>query len=336
MGIIKGLACGALCVALLGIHSSVHGRDAMQPILRPFGNIALRGPEIPKPGTPARLYSETGPAPEWEIVQWNIPDKELSPFAARTEGGTTVYTASSPEASVRIIRRDDGEVVELAQNGAVLPCTAKDGAPLEADLFLQPRGRGERGNNPFLTDRLPMRRLSSVKLTADVTLTGGPGPGVARCPVTQGNSIVALVLTDFIAKPAQALYYQLGFWEPCGAGSAERVRVCRAGQQAPAYFLRTNPFGVGDRLPLLGIPLPAHGQRQTITVELGSRLRELISSGPQGMDKVPDHWSLESLYFGNEIWGDYRLKSVWHQVQITVSKRSSSADGRAGDRKRLR
>lgn len=289
--------------------------------LRSFGDIALREPSLPVPGQPAKFYSQTGPNPEWQIVQWDIPGGKLSPFARRVSRDTVTFTSRSPEASVIIIRSKVGELVQLSQDGRILPCTLTNGNPRESDLNIQPMARWAKAANPLLMPRTPLGDIAALRLEADVGLTFGRGTGWKSCKVNEGNADFAVVLTDPHRKPTQTLFYQIGLNNPCGLGSPARVHVCAAGTRAAYYFFKKNPFGVQDRLPLLGVPFIVSGSRRAIRLNLIDRLRQLIKAGPVGMDRDPAHWLLDGVYMGDGIWGNYRLTSDWYSINLLVTLR---------------
>lgn len=293
------------------------GRAAPTDLLAPFGNFALRGPEEPAPGAPPDDYAQSGPDPGWQIVQWNIPGGRLSPFvSARSAHGETL-TATSAEAMVRITRGHDGTTIELSQDGMVLPCVDDRGVPRESDLFFGPKDRTTPGPNALRTGVVPLAQLRSLVMTATVHVRFGETARPKGCKVNQGSAIASIVLSDTVAHPPQTAFYKVSFIQPCGPNPA--LRVCEPGHNAPGWYFRTNPFGVDDWLPLFGQPSLRSGETRTITLELLSRLRHLIATGPKELDHDPAHWSVNTAYAGQHIWGDFRLTSTWSAFQVIAT-----------------
>ncbi len=300
-------------MVLVGVAQEAQpGETALLP---PFRHFALRSPEYPPPPGLPDLYAATGSEPDWQIVQWNIPGERLAPFFEDRVGNHLVLKALSPEATVQIIQKENRRTVELAQDGAVLPCNDAHGAPRESDLFLQPN-YSEFGENGRRKKTVRLSELRSLILTATVSIRYRMIDRPKGCVVNQGNAIIAVVLNNLTQNPTQTLFYQLGLNQPCGLGPGPRMRLCEAGTRVPHFFAIRNPFGLDDSLPLLGLPYVTGERPRSIVIDLLPRVRQLIVSGPAKMDRNPSHWVVNSAYAGQHILGDFRLSSIWDQFQI--------------------
>ncbi len=303
---------------------------SVTPMIAPFGDFVLRDPSTPLPGQPPKFYSSTGPDPGWQIVQWDIPEQRLSPFARTPVSDGERFTAVAPEATVEITRTGRTESVSLSQDGAVLPCLTKEGNPRESDLLFGPKDRTMAGRTAVLIDPAPLARLRKLIVKAHVAIRYGVTAHPKGCEVSQGNSGIALVLNDFAVEPPQTFFYQLGFNQPCGLGSAKHVHECLGGLNGPGFFFKHNPFGVDDRLPLLGQAFIRNGEARSVTFELLPRLRELIASAPAEMDHHPSHWVVSNTTIGQAIWGDFRLATQWDSVEILLVPSPTRADSSRG------
>ncbi|HJS84752.1 MAG TPA: hypothetical protein VJ779_04775 [Acetobacteraceae bacterium] len=301
------MSCGAL-----------PAQAASLALLAPFGDFALRDPAEPAQPGPPVFYDATSREAGWHIVQWDIPGGRLSPFSRSKSGAVEVIDSTAPEAAIRIIRGPRRRAIKLVQDGAVLPCTDKHGAPRESDLFFGPKDRAAPGPNALTAGPIRLDQIRSLVLTTTARVRYGMTAFPKGCPINQGAAIAAVVLNNLFKHPAQTLFYKVSLSAPCGPGPAARVRMCEAGTKAAGFYFRHNPFGVDDWLPLLGQPFLAEGERREITLDLLPRLRQLIASGPEEMDHDPAHWVIDNAYAGQHIWGDFRLASSWEGFQLSA------------------
>lgn len=296
---------------------------APQDMVQPIGDIGLLAPpDPPGPGGP-KFYSETGPKPNWNIAQWNIPGGALSPFQKNVSGDTTTYTASASEARLKIIRHGNDVQVDLAQDGTVLPCETAAGRPRESDFLLSPNG--QHANFPGVPGltiqgdaKMPLSRLSSVVFEAGLSVTEGITQQRKGCPVDQGSALLGVILTNFTKSHAQTMFYQLNFDQLCGIQPQARDKLCHAVHDKPLYFFRTNPFGVADFLPLLGMSFVHSQEQRQLDLDILPRLRIIVQNGPVGMDRDLSHWTVTGLYVGQAIWGDVTLASQWRNIHLLV------------------
>ncbi len=153
-------------------------------------------------------------------------------------GEAEVIGAVAPEAAVRIVRGPRRRAIELVQDGAVLPCTDKHGAPRELDLFFGPKDRSAPGPNALTTGPVPLARLRSLVLTTIAGVRYGMTAFPKGCSVNQGAAIAAVILNNLSKRPSQTLFYKVSLSPPCGPGPAARVRACRSRDQIGRVLLQ--------------------------------------------------------------------------------------------------
>jgi len=291
---------------------------APRSLLTPFGDFAIRAPNLPTRPEPPNYYATSGPDPGWQIAQWDIPAGRLSPFRTSREGAREVLTATSPEATVRLVRGPGSESITLVQDGAVLPCLTAKGEPRESDLFFSPKDRSSPGPKALTSDPVPLAGVRSLVLATTVTFRIGATSRPKGCRVNQNMTLASVVLNDRIARPPQTFFYQLALAPSCGPDSVPRWQPCDSGGQAAWFYSTRRPFGADDYLPNLGERYLKNGERRALTVDVFPRIMRLIESGPKPMDHDPRHWEVDNFYAGQAIWGDVRLSTTWERFQIVA------------------
>lgn len=285
-------------------------------LVSPIGDFAIVEPDA-RPGL-LDTYGATAANPTWSIAQWDIPGGVLSPFEAVS---STVFQARAPEAEVIIVRGDDAEKVGLRQDGAVLPCL-RDGKPRESDLFLGPNGDNlrnvELGMAPARPDAPSLTAMMRLRLRVTTSASFARALTDKGCVVNQAGSLIGVVLSNFVAKPQQTMFYQMILSRFCGAGPPERLAICNAQVTAPAPYFTANPFGSNDQLPLTGQGYLKPGEIRDIDMDILPRLRLVIETGPGEIDRDPSHWVLAGVYLGQNIWGDVRGESSWSNFHLTA------------------
>jgi len=285
-------------------------------LVSPISDITIIEP-VSRPGM-LGTYGATGPNPTWNIAQWDIPGGKLSPF---TTVSRTVFQARAPEAEVTVIRDAGPERVELRQDGALLPCLG-NGEPRESDLFLGPNGNNLRnvrlGMMPARPGAPSLTAMSRLVLRVTTGATFARAQTDKGCVVNQAGSLIGIVLSNFVARPTQTMFYQLTLSRFCGGGPPERLRICNAPARAPwPYFLK-NPFGTDDHLPLTGQGYLKPRETRKIDMDILPRLKLVIETGPGTIDRDPSHWVLGSVYLGQHIWGDVRGDSSWSDFHLVA------------------
>jgi hypothetical protein len=293
---------------------------APRSLLTSFGNFAIRAPGSPAGSRPPDFYAASGPDPGWQILQWDIPAGRLSPFRTKREGAREVLTATSPEATVRLVRGPGRESITLTQDGAVLPCLTARGEPRESDLLFGPKDRSVPGPNALTTDPVPLASIRSLVLGTTVTFRINSTSRPKGCSVNQNMTAAAVVLNDRVTRPPQTFFYQLALAPSCGPDSVPRWQPCDTGGHAAWFYSSRKPFGADDYLPNLGEPFLKNGERRALTVDMLPRIMRLIESGPEPMDHDPRHWEIDNFYAGQAIWGDLRLSTTWEGFQIVATR----------------
>ncbi len=264
-------------------------------------------------------YGETEPGATWNIGQWNIPAGKLSAFEAVS---ATEFRARASEAEVIVSRKESPERVTLRQDGAWLPCL-NDGQPRKSDLFLGPNGDNLRGAKPGMkparANAPSLMTMSSLKLRITTSASFARSQTDKGCEVNQGGSLVGIVLSNFLAKPQQTMFYQLVLSRFCGGGPPERLKLCNASPEEPAPYFTKNPFGTDDQLPLAGQSYIAPGETRKIEMDILPRLRLVIATGPGDIDREPSHWVLGGVYLGQHIWGDVRGETSWSDFHLVAT-----------------
>ncbi|HEX3863046.1 MAG TPA: hypothetical protein VHY35_15275 [Stellaceae bacterium] len=306
--------CYVVFVLLLSCIVPIAASNATE-LAPPFSDLSLREPDEPARIPPA-VYDKTGPAPNWVVSQWSIPGGKLSAFVRSSgQDGDTIFHASAAAASVKVKRNGDHEVIDLAQNGTVLPCRNKSGTPRESDLFLSPAAplRGKDAAQPYR-----LSELKSLHQTVDMTVTEGErlSGDVQSCDLNMGSALTSVILKDMAAK--QTIFYQLKLNIVCFADTAAYIAKCRRKPARMAVFWGKPPrFGVDDFLPLLGEPFLQTGEARHSNVDLLPRLLTFVRLIP-AIDQDLSHWTLSGIYIGQHIWGKVLLSTEWRAFNLTA------------------
>ncbi len=298
--------CRLLTAALLLLAPSARAQTQTD-LLNGFDNFTIHDPVVS--GGKVVNYGATGPNPHWTIAQWNIPGQKLTPFARQDEAGQTEFNATAPEASVKVLETADGMQVQLSQDGAQLPCDNPGNRPRESDLFI--------GSKiiPAQFEKTPLSQMTALRQIVWVASTGAPTNPPKNCSLNAGAGIISVVLADKAVHPAQIFFYQLDVSEVCREEPGSRS--CNRSHNDLAYYAKTNPFGVGDYLPILGTSYAA-GSLKKIDVDILPRLAKAISEGPPALDHDLSHWRVGGVYGGQLIWGDVKLTTTWRGYRLVA------------------
>lgn len=309
------LLCGATIAPV-----AAHAGEVI--IVKPFGAVSIHSPMRPvPPGGPAP-YTASGPAAGWGVVAWDIPGGDLSPFTTIKGDYGTVSISRAAAATVTVTRAPTGEtVIGLSQDGAVLPCLSPGGGPRESDLFLSPNesvNAFDVSGYAATSHAYPLTALRHLTAIATVSYRAGRAAKKETCGVAQGSVMIAVIFDNRIRH--QTLFYQLALTLICGPQPAPRQAFCRAMQSIPRsnFFSTRNPFGIDDRLPLLGQPFLMPEETTTVHVDLLPRVLGFLRTAPWSMDPDPSHWSLGSIYAGQNIWGGVSLSTQWSALQLVA------------------
>lgn len=318
-----------LLLAGLTLADAPAARAKDVDLLAPHWDFSLReSPDPPAADGPA-AYASTAPGATWNLVAWNIPGGDLSPFTRRTSGNVTVFSSTAKEASVTITQAKGATraTYKLIQDGTVLPCQGPDRQPRESDLFASPSGKAKPPHESagLLADgKYALTDLDHLFSDADVRIKYGNVKSAKGCAVSQGGPLISVVLNNPTSH--QTLFYQLALAMICGPQPEDRQRFCNDMATKPGtnYFFTKDPFGVDDSLPLLGQPFLKSGERRDVRVDILPRLLKLIAEAPAGMDKRPENWRIGHYYNGQHIWGDITLESEWTSARLIASPKAES------------
>ncbi|MCB8881200.1 hypothetical protein ACELLULO517_13210 [Acidisoma cellulosilytica] len=315
--------CGFAASILLGLMAAVSPAAAAEvALLKPFGTVSIHSPIQPVPPGGPLPYTASGPAASWGVVAWDIPGGDLSAFTSTQGGAGPISTSHAAEATVSVAQSPaDGPVISLSQDGAILPCQTAGGQPRESDLLLSPN----RGNNHFdvsgylsQSHAYALTSLHHLTASATVSYSATPSARPEVCGVAQGSALMAVILNNPVRH--QTLFYQLALTLVCGPQPAPRLAFCAKMRAEPwsNFFFTKNPFGVDDRLPLLGQAFLTSGETRTIHVDLLPRLIGFLRAGPLSLDTDPSHWTIGGFYAGQDIWGGVKLTTHWSSVQLVA------------------
>jgi len=280
--------------------------ETQTDVLFGFDNFQIHEPTAP--GGKKTNYSFTGSNPHWSIAQWDIPGGKLSPFNLKQTGDTSEFDASAPEAAVRIIEAPASTLVILRQDGTVLPCSQTDGAPRESDLFI--------GSDlkPDQFERVSLAQLKALIQKAKISAVPGDAKVSKGCSANKGSAIISIVMADLAVQPHQTFFYQMAVGLVCR--EEQGSQPCGKPHNEITYFSKKNPFGVGDYLPLLGVPFISGSKLTDIDVNLLPRLKMAIGEGPPALDHDLSHWRIGGVYAGQLVWGDVTLQTGWQDYQL--------------------
>jgi hypothetical protein len=240
------------------------------------------------------------PSPYWNLAQWAIP-AALTPTYGPSSGWQTANAYARLQ--YHATEASGTNVYELAQNGntTALPCGT------ETDLFL---GTGD----PSTYSGSPDGFAESAALSALTAATMSVGMKVvyeqynARCPTNYVGYISALILSNSTAH--QTLFYQIHLRD--SRGVYPNMWWC------PGYP-SNGSYCVDDDVRVLGgATVPANNTRVNNTVNVLSRLKQIVATGYSGLDTNPANWRIQNAYFGQVLQGGMIPTSRWYNYSFTV------------------
>jgi hypothetical protein len=262
----------------------------------------------------SKLYGPTGPGATWFNAQWNSPADyaNYKPFkcpAARTE----CYTARSPNERAEAYTVGGVQHIVLGERGSNIACGT------ELDNLLAPVNSARFPGYPAaVVSRPNLGALAKLNVKFTVApLFDGYAEGVATCSsaLTKGSVFFALTLScppkqGSCGVSGQTLFYELF------------IRLFNQPAFSPAFFANSNPFGFHDALdqfPRCG-SWPRTGFQysvpSTFSCDVLPRLKKIISTASNGLDRVLKDWNVGSAYMGNVLYGHVRVESDWSDVSV--------------------
>ena len=260
-------------------------------------------------------YTSSNGKADWTITAWHIPTGPLSLFVKSQYSGKLVYKAESGTNYIDV-SYEQGKFsdVVIHQSSVELPCKLTNGTAREFDFFLHPNLVGNDYEESAIQSPAQgksagdMKRLTLyAEVSAQYELVDRP----QKCYVNQGSVLLALILVNKEAK--QTLFYQLALMELCGGGNTVRDVSCRSKRNHPAFsvFSDHTPFGVDDKISLLGKPFLEPGERKYIAVDVLPRIVNFIESDQFSIDNDIYHWKIGGMTAGQNIWGNINLQTRW-------------------------
>jgi hypothetical protein len=318
-----GVGVAALLAAVPGTAAKAATIDLVAPIQ---DLIILEPPDPPPPGGPF-MYGESGPSPNWNVAQWNIPGDKLSPFRMARVGNANGWVASASVMRVTLTRSGESAAVDLLEDGAALPCLSADRHPRELDLFLSPNG-GQQNRPPAVQGMLALgannptlATMAHLYASGTVGVAWGVASSRKHCANNQGSALISIVLNDSHKQAGQTIFYQLNLDTFCLRDPVDEMKSCRGPSHGPVGFSRTNPFGFDDDLASFDAK-PAPPERPgKLTVDLLPRLLDVVQRTGEAGDRDPSHWVVGGVYIGLHIWGDVTLHTTWSDFRLQAVTR---------------
>jgi hypothetical protein len=284
-----------ICGALLALHV-VASANARTPLIETWD----KGDWIVPTTRGALLYGASSIDADFAVAQWNNPSPLGAFVAGRCSAGrTNCFTAASPNITDSLYTDNLGNHwVDLLSAGTGAACYPRNGAELDnLQTAIGPVYR-----------RYPQAVLASanvgksshlyLSVTAEpkafATLAG------AQCS-PQGTAAAMLVAVVFNNLRAhQTLFYQL------------RLQGYRS-PAAPGFFANHQPFGFRDIIGKFGVyrdGLPA-GRPTALSIDILLRLKAILSTATNGLDRNPGNWTTGSAYMGQIVFGNVRAETAW-------------------------
>jgi hypothetical protein len=322
-----GRAARAICLSLfvvwLGTGAAPHLAAKQISLIAPMSGFSLMDPTVPPPPGGRQAYAQTGGRLQWGVGTWGSPGGKLPPFAVLQDGTETIYSSRSLAAGIDVATGPTGTTLTLEQDGRVVPCTHADGKTFESDLFASPNDLNVKApRRPRLLragrSALALSSLKSLVFSTDLVMTEGLAMSRKRCKANFGGVLFAVILNDRESRPFQTFFYQIFLSRLCGTGEPVRLPSCARPLGMFQYFV-TNPFGSDDFLPLAGAPLILDGQQMHIRTDLLPRLVAMIRTARGGVDQNLSHWTVGSVYLGQNVFGDATMQSSWRHVSLVAT-----------------
>lgn len=246
------------------------------------------------------LYGASAPDADFAISQWGNPT-ELSPFAAEKcpRQRTNCFVTGSPNITDRLYTDARGvRWVDLVSKGTGKPCFPSPN--YELDNFEAAIGEVYKAYPQAVRGSAHLGAISHLYVSVTAEPVAFSMLQGAQCaPRSSGaGMLLAVVLNNRAAR--QTLFYQLrlhGY--PSQAG--------------PGFFANRQPFGFRDVIGLFGVYGNdiAIGRPTAIRLDLLPRLKAVLSTATNGLDRDIQNWSTGSVYMGQNVFGNVRAETAW-------------------------
>lgn len=257
------------------------------------------------------LYGASKPNADFAVSQWGNP-AELSPFSAARcpPQRTDCFRASSPNITDFLYTDSRGDHwVDLDSKGLGKPCFPAPG--YELDNLEAAIGRVYKTYPQAVRGSAKLGAISHlyVSVTAEPiafsTLQG------AQCPsrASGAGMLLAVVLNDRASR--QTLFYQLRL-------HGYPIQV------GPGFFSNRQPFGFRDTIGMFGVyenGLPL-GRPTAIRLDLLPRLKAVLSTAANGLDRKVQNWTTGSVYMGQNVFGNVRAETAWCCFSLAAVSRT--------------
>jgi hypothetical protein len=266
-----------------------------------------RGDWIVPPVRGRALYGASSPDANFAVSQWGNPS-ELSPFVSQRcpSQRMNCFVASSPNITDTLYTDARGNRwVDLVSKGTGKPCF-----PAPDDELDNLESAISHVYKIFPQAVLGSANLGKIS-HLDLAVTAEPVSfsvlAGAQCSsrATGAGMLVAVVLNDRAAR--QTLFFQLRLH-----GYPSEV--------GPGFFKNRQPFGFRDEIGMFGLygdGLPI-GKPATITLDLLPRLKAVLSTATNGLDRNVQNWSTGSAYMGQNVFGNVRAETAWCCFSLTA------------------
>lgn len=230
----------------------------------------------------------------WHISQWGtLEDFHNAPTCMWNCGDGVLWSVSSPYASIASL----GTALRFSQDSR-----DSDFACNEFDLLAEPDDvdiYDDAGDGMLPTGKRPtLAALSTLSVgTQQQVKSAWHG---TRCPpgVNLATTLIGLVFRNPTSH--QTLFYQIITYDSRGAFFR-------------GFWFFTGPadFGVNDTVTVLGdSAMTSGGPVKNYAFDILSRLKTLIATGPNGLDKDLSHWKVGGPYIGSATNGEATITST--------------------------
>jgi hypothetical protein len=232
------------------------------------------------------LYGPSTSGSTWHITQWGSPSTNMPPF----HGSTSLGTSESVTVS-----RTQYNIKQATQNPP-LACGA------EFDAFAEVNVPSTYPGYPSAGPSASPNLLTMNTLTLHIVLTQNKITVLDHaCQITQTSQMVALVLHNTVN--GQTFFYQLelgGYYN-------------RNGLPKQFWWSTAAPtFGYTENVvPAYHVAQASPGSMSKYSVNFLPNILNIITEGPDSMDRDTSHWVISSTYHGNAVWGHMNVSTTW-------------------------
>jgi hypothetical protein len=242
-------------------------------------------------------------SPSWHVAQWGI-EEEL-PTTIDCLGNCYDNEWQTANAYATIYAKDGTLTLRQDSRDDNFGCR-------EFDLYIEPNDLltysltypdSASGLLPF-SDRPSL--ADSKNLVVEVTQEVREASHDTRCPPGWNLATTLIALTFLNTTSDQVIFYQL-------------ITYDSRGEHFTGFWFFSGPteYGVNDSVDVLGFsPLVLHEGPVAYSINVLSRVTELIANGPEPLDKDLHHWKVSGLYLGSATNGEARIVSSHSNINL--------------------